>query len=96
MIEVRSQLSATTTFKCTSSKQYRFLPRNAFTNCLRATLITFYRPFVSTVLQGLPLVAEESWRARVRTRMESAATQSNSILDCIAREGLVGFATPMT
>lgn len=32
---------------------------------------------------------------RVRSRMESAATQANAVLDCIAREGLVKFATPM-
>lgn len=64
--------------------------------CLRATLITFYRPFVSTVPQGLSAAAEKSWKTRVRARMESAATQANAILDCIAREGLVVFATPMT
>ncbi|KZM27311.1 DNA binding [Ascochyta rabiei] len=62
----------------------------------QATLITFYRPFVSTVPQGLPPQAEEAWKSRVRTRMDTAATNSNGIVDCIARDGLVGFATPMT
>ncbi|KAF9692734.1 hypothetical protein EKO04_008966 [Ascochyta lentis] len=62
----------------------------------QATLITFYRPFVSTAPQGLTLHTEEVWRSRIRARMESAATNSNGVLDCIAREGLVGFATPMT
>ncbi|KAH6625113.1 fungal-specific transcription factor domain-containing protein [Boeremia exigua] len=63
---------------------------------LQATLITLYRPFVSTVPQGLHHGAEESWRARVHRRLETAATQANGFVDCIAREGLVGFATPMT
>ena len=62
----------------------------------RAILITFYRPFVSILPQGLSTAAEKPWTARVRSRMESAATQANAVLDCIAREGLVKFTTPMT
>ncbi|KAF3046851.1 hypothetical protein E8E12_002413 [Didymella heteroderae] len=63
---------------------------------LRATLITFYRPFVSSTPRGLSAAAEIAWSTRVRSCMESAATQANAVLDCIAREGLVKFATPMT
>ncbi|KAG9204287.1 hypothetical protein G6514_001361 [Epicoccum nigrum] len=63
---------------------------------LQATLITFYRPFVSVAPQGLPSASEKSWKARMRSHMETAATQVNTILDSIAREGLVGFASPMT
>ncbi|KAF1924065.1 uncharacterized protein M421DRAFT_425082 [Didymella exigua CBS 183.55] len=63
---------------------------------LQATSITFYRSFVSVVPEGLATETAKSWTCRVRSRMESAATQTNSIIDHIAREGLVIFATPMT
>ncbi|KAF2027312.1 hypothetical protein EK21DRAFT_102622 [Setomelanomma holmii] len=59
----------------------------------RAVLITFFRPF--TLSAFLPEVGE-SRRRNIQISLNEAANKTCHLLDCMAREMLVGFAGPMT
>jgi hypothetical protein len=70
---------------------------NVSNQLYRATLITFYRFFLTaTTPQYSTAAGEESWRDRIQGRLENAAVCTNTVLDSIAQEQLLGFAGPMT
>jgi hypothetical protein len=62
----------------------------------RASLITFYRPCVAKVLEGIPSSELQAWQAGIRNKIDAAALQTNAILDNVVRERLLDFAEPMT
>jgi hypothetical protein len=62
----------------------------------RASLITFYRPYITKIPEHLPPARVEAWQTDIRSQLDSAALQSNSILNDLVRERLLGFAGPMT
>lgn len=66
-------------------------------NAFRALLITFNRPLAAESAAGLPSTAEEEdWCHRMQLKADSAASQTNNILDALAQERLLEFAGPMT
>ncbi|KAE8147144.1 C6 transcription factor [Aspergillus avenaceus] len=62
----------------------------------QALLITFYRPFINKAPEGLSTSHQYAWKSRIQSNIDSAALQTNSILDNLAREKLLEFAGPMT
>ncbi|KAB8235430.1 Zn(II)2Cys6 transcription factor [Aspergillus alliaceus] len=62
----------------------------------QSLLITFYRPFITKIPEGLPAVQQQAWQSQIRNKLDAAALQTNSILDNLAREKLLEFAGPMT
>ncbi|KAJ6096934.1 hypothetical protein N7486_007680 [Penicillium sp. IBT 16267x] len=62
----------------------------------QASLITFYLPYITRVPENLPLTNVEAWQSEIRSKLHSAAFQSNLILNDLVRENLLGFAGPMT
>ncbi|KAJ5168039.1 uncharacterized protein N7482_003633 [Penicillium canariense] len=62
----------------------------------QASLITFYRPYITKIPEHLPPAHVEAWQSEIRSQLDSAALQSNSILNDLVRERLLGFAGPMT
>ncbi|EIT78082.1 C6 transcription factor [Aspergillus oryzae 100-8] len=62
----------------------------------QALLITFYRPYITKVPEGLPVAQQQAWRSQIRNKMDAAALQTNSIVDNLAREKLLEFGGPMT
>lgn len=62
----------------------------------RALLITFYRPFITKAPEGLPAAQQQAWQSQIRNKMDTAALQTNSIVDNLAREKLLEFGGPMT
>ncbi|KAB8218256.1 C6 transcription factor [Aspergillus novoparasiticus] len=62
----------------------------------QALLITFYRPYITKVPEGLPAAQQQAWRSQIRNKMDAAALQTNSIVDNLAREKLLEFGGPMT
>lgn len=62
----------------------------------RVSLITFYRPYITRIPEHLPPAHVESWQREIRSQLDSAALQSNSIINELVRERLLGFAGPMT
>lgn len=62
----------------------------------RAMLITFYRPWGTEFPDGIDPGAKGDWQHRMRLRADSAASQTNEILDRLVHDGLLGMAGPMT
>ncbi|KAJ5423810.1 Transcription factor, partial [Penicillium cf. griseofulvum] len=62
----------------------------------QAFIITFYRPFITKAPEGLPASRQGSWQAHVRNQINTAALQTNAVLDNLAHEKLLGFSGPMT
>ncbi|KAF9895115.1 hypothetical protein FE257_000017 [Aspergillus nanangensis] len=62
----------------------------------QSALITFYRPCLTKQPEGLPDSVIESWQTRVHNKINSAAFQTNAILDSLTREKLLTFTCPMT
>ncbi|KAJ5458277.1 hypothetical protein N7475_009665 [Penicillium sp. IBT 31633x] len=62
----------------------------------QAFVITFYRPFITKLPEGLPVSRQTQWQANVRHKIDMAALQTNAVLDSLVRENLLGFSGPMT
>jgi hypothetical protein len=62
----------------------------------RAFLVTFYRPFITKTPEGLPIPRQNSWQSHVRNSIDTAALQTNAVLDSLVREKLLDFSGPMT
>ncbi|KAE8378348.1 C6 transcription factor [Aspergillus bertholletiae] len=62
----------------------------------QALLITFYRPFITKVPEGLPETQQQEWQSQIRNKLDAAALQTNSIIDNLAREKLLSYGGPMT
>ncbi|CAG8296202.1 unnamed protein product [Penicillium nalgiovense] len=62
----------------------------------QASLITFYRPYITRIPEQLPPTHVEEWQHEIRSQLDLAALQSNSILNDLVRERLLSFACPMT
>jgi len=86
------------TYNCiTSECQFLFLRHDSFVSYGdRAALITFYRPYITKIPEHLPSAHVDAWQSGIRGQLDSAALQSNSILNDLVRERLLVFASPMT
>ncbi|KAL4790307.1 cytochrome P450 [Aspergillus venezuelensis] len=62
----------------------------------QACLITFYRRLTNRIPEGVPTTEHRAYQDMVRTQVEAAAQQTNTVLDCLAREQLLHLAGPMT
>ncbi|KAJ6008619.1 hypothetical protein N7522_003635 [Penicillium canescens] len=62
----------------------------------QAFLVTFYRPFITKTPEGLPIPRQNSWQIHVRNSIDTAALQTNAVLDSLVREKLLDFSGPMT
>ncbi|CAG8222678.1 unnamed protein product [Penicillium salamii] len=62
----------------------------------QAFLVTFYRPFITKTPEGLPVTQKSSWQTHIRNSIDTAALQTNSVLDSLVREKLLDFSGPMT
>ncbi|PLB52883.1 hypothetical protein P170DRAFT_434605 [Aspergillus steynii IBT 23096] len=62
----------------------------------QAMVIIFYRPFSSETLDTVPSNDQEGWCLRMRLKADSAASQTNGILEALAQNKLLCFASPMT
>ncbi|KAI9037575.1 Zn(II)2Cys6 transcription factor [Aspergillus affinis] len=57
---------------------------------------TFYRPFVSVIPDGLDPQCQVSWQHRMRLKADAAASHTNTVVEAIAQDDLLGFSGPMT
>lgn len=62
----------------------------------RAALVTFYSPYITRIPEHLPPAHVKAWQSEIRSQLDTAALQSNSILNDLVREKLLAFAGPMT
>lgn len=62
----------------------------------QALLITFYRPYGTNPPHDLPLTHQKEWLRDKRLKVDTAASQTNAILDTLARDNLLRYAGPMT
>ncbi|KAJ5742768.1 uncharacterized protein N7511_011169 [Penicillium nucicola] len=62
----------------------------------QAFLVTFYRPFITKIPEGLPVSRQSSWQTHVRNAIDTAALQTNTVLDSLVREKLLDCSGPMT
>lgn len=62
----------------------------------RACLISFYRPFTKRVPEGVLPTNHAAYQSMIRSKVDSAALQTNAILDSLVREDLLSLAGPMT
>ncbi|KAL4923009.1 Zn(II)2Cys6 transcription factor [Aspergillus undulatus] len=62
----------------------------------QACLITLYRRFTNRVPDGIPSTRHTAYQSMIRSKVDAAALQTNTILDYLAREQLLHFAGPMT
>ncbi|KAJ5158132.1 uncharacterized protein N7500_007783 [Penicillium coprophilum] len=62
----------------------------------QAALITFYRPYITKIPKDLESAHVEAWQSEIGNHLDSAALQSNAILNDLVRERLLVFAAPMT
>lgn len=62
----------------------------------RAALVTFYSPYITRIPEHLPPAHAKAWQSEIRSQLDSAALQTNSILNDLVREKLLAFAGPMT
>ncbi|KAL2828388.1 C6 transcription factor [Aspergillus cavernicola] len=61
-----------------------------------ALLGTFYRPFGTVIPDGLDPLRQETWQHRMRLKADAAASHTNTVVEAIAQDGLLGFSGPMT
>ncbi|GKZ19776.1 hypothetical protein AbraIFM66951_010807 [Aspergillus brasiliensis] len=57
---------------------------------------TFYRPFATTFPEDLDPSEKESWQHRMRLKADAAASHTNTVVEAITQDGLLGFSGPMT
>ncbi|KAL2842531.1 hypothetical protein BJY01DRAFT_249017 [Aspergillus pseudoustus] len=62
----------------------------------RALCGTFYRPFVNVIPDGLDPRHQASWQHRMRLKADAAASRTNTGVEAIAQDNLLGFSGPMT
>lgn len=62
----------------------------------RAALITFYRPYITRIPNHLPPSHVKAWQSEIIKQLDSAALQTNAILNDLVRERILAFAGPMT
>ncbi|KAF4765931.1 hypothetical protein HAV15_010739 [Penicillium sp. str.  len=62
----------------------------------QAALVTFYSPYITRIPEHLPPAHVKAWQSEIRSQLDTAALQSNSILNDLVREKLLAFAGPMT
>ncbi|KAL4938603.1 hypothetical protein BDV06DRAFT_225833 [Aspergillus oleicola] len=62
----------------------------------QACLITFFRRLTNRIPDGVPATEHEAYQYTIRAKVDAAAQQTNTVLDCLAREQLLHLAGPMT
>ncbi|OQD64276.1 hypothetical protein PENPOL_c008G07375 [Penicillium polonicum] len=62
----------------------------------QAFIVTFYRPLITKAPEGLPTSHQDTWQTHVRNQINTAALQTNAIIDNLAHEKLLAFSAPMT
>ncbi|KAJ0421225.1 fungal-specific transcription factor domain-containing protein [Aspergillus carlsbadensis] len=60
-----------------------------------ALVITLYRPYLTDISDDLP-ASQIQWRRSIWHKADAAASQTNDILESLARENILDHALPMT
>ncbi|KAI3316847.1 hypothetical protein HD806DRAFT_527558 [Xylariaceae sp. AK1471] len=61
-----------------------------------AAMIALWRPYSNRVATGIPLDQEDAWFALVRQKIRTAAANTNTMLDKVISDQLIGYIGPMT